>query len=85
LAEYGIAAEGIANFVSKTKTWDRQRVNGLQKLFTSSRLGDRDLLVMKAEGYLTDDNDVSIRFIPYVWLRADSVQLNPALIEQEKP
>jgi hypothetical protein len=79
LAQYGIAPEDIANFVSKTKTWNTARLAGLQKVFTISQLGDRDLLVMKADGRLDENDTVSIQFTPYVWVNADTVLLNPTL------
>ena len=79
LAAHGIAAEDIANYVSKTTSWDRDRLLGLQKIFTTSGLSDRALLVMKVEGRLTEDDSVSIRCIPYVWIRGDSVASNPNL------
>lgn len=79
LLRYGIDPIDLANFVSKTKTWDADRLGGLRTMF-HDHVGQRDLLVMRVNGRLTEGDSVVVEYVPYVLLRADSTAANPRLV-----
>ncbi len=79
LTRYGVDPIDLANFVSKTETWDEQRIDGLRTLFRASELGRQRLLVMRARGEINESDSVLVYFEPYVVLSGSSALLNPAL------
>jgi hypothetical protein len=79
LLRHGIDPIDLANFVSKTTTWDTDRLDGLRTMF-HDHVGQRDLLVMRVNGRLTEDDSVVVEYVPYVLLRADSTAANPQLV-----
>lgn len=78
LAEHGIDPIDLSNFVSKTQTWNADRVNGLRTMFYD-HADERDLLVMRVNGRLVGSDSVAVEFVPYVLIRADTSALHPAL------
>lgn len=74
----GIDNIDLANFVSKTETWTQKRIDGLRSLFTDA-LSDHQLLVMRVNGRMTQDDSVVVDFVPYVYMSADSTALHPNL------
>ncbi|MEM1125095.1 MAG: hypothetical protein AAGI71_00470 [Bacteroidota bacterium] len=74
----GIDPIDLANFVSKTQTWDEARVTGLQRMFYD-QLEGRRLLVYRVNGRLHDTERVQVRYVPYVLIGADTSALHPAL------
>lgn len=77
--DHGIDPIDLANFVSKTKRWDAERLDGLARMFEAEHLDGRRLLVMRAHGRLSDSDTVAVSFVPYVLLQQDSLALNPHL------
>lgn len=77
LTEYGLRHD-LANFIARTETWDDARVNGLRRMFADP-LQSRQLLVYRVRGGLTAGDTVDVRFIPYVYLTADTTVLHPDL------
>lgn len=73
----GINQNDIANFVSKSDTWDAGRVNAMRKVFGET-LHDRALLIVRTEGRL-DDNTVTVAYTPFILLTPDTTVFNPSL------
>ena len=75
---HGIDPIDLANFVSKTKTWNANRAAGLQQMFYDNTT-DRRLLVLRVTGTLDDRDSVQVAFIPYALLAGEEIYLNPQL------
>lgn len=84
LAEHGIDPIDLANFVSKTQTWNTARVHGLRTMFYD-QAAERDLLVMRVNGRLAGLDSVAVEFVPYVLVRADTAALRPDLVASSTP
>ena len=80
LLDYGISPIDLANFVSKSRVWNENRVAGLRRMFGEEELGRNSLLVMRVNGRITPDDSVQVSFVPYVYLGADSSRLNPEIM-----
>jgi len=78
LRPHGVNNIDLANFVSKTKTWTPNRIDGLRSLFAEP-LSDHKLLVMRVSGQRTHGDSVVVDFVPYVYMSADSTALHPSL------
>ena len=70
---------GIDNFLSKTRTWDEDRVGGLRSLFTEDLLRSRQLMVYKVRGRLAADDSVVVEATPFLLLSGDGTARNPGL------
>ena len=84
LVPRGLWQNDLANFVSKTKVWDRARIDGLRTMLGTGDLRQRTLLVMKMQGRL-DGDDVTITATPFMLLTPDSVAFNPNLPLDVRP
>ncbi len=74
----GANQNDLANFVSKSSTWNAARVGALRSIFGESSAG-RSLLVMRAEGRLDEDRQVQVTYTPYMILSPDTTVFNPTL------
>ena len=85
LKDHDIDPIDLANFVSKTRSWDAERVQGLHQMFARELKGDTDLLllVMRVNGRLERDGsgkeDVVLEAVPYVMLDTERGYANPDL------
>ena len=79
LLDYGISPIDLANFVSKSNTWHDERVRGLRRMFGEPVLEDRNLLVVRVNGRITEADSVDVTFVPYVMMTRDTTFLNPDL------
>ena len=79
LLEHGVDPIDLSNFVSKTTTWDADRVAGLRAMFYADRLDDRALLVMRVNGRMDEQDSVRVEFVPYALVRRDTTLLRPQL------
>ena len=79
VTDYGVDPIDLANYVSKTEQWDDVRANGLRTMFEAHKLGDTQLLVMRARGEMTDADSVRVYFEPYLVMSNTGFTLNPAL------
>ena len=79
LLEHGVDPIDLANFVSKSKSWDDARVFGLRKMFDQHELNNRRLLVMRVHGRITKADSVIVEFVPYVYLTPEGSTLNDEL------
>jgi hypothetical protein len=79
LTDHGVDPIDLANFVSKTQSWDDARVEGLRKMFRADRLEGQWLLVLRAGGEMNETDSVVVYFEPYVILHRNGAEVNPAL------
>jgi hypothetical protein len=77
--ERGVDPIDLANFVSKTKTWDSVRVAALERMLFNGAVPDVNLMVFKVQGRLTDTDGVDISATPYVLIAPGADQINPVL------
>lgn len=82
LLEYGVDPIDLANFISKSREWNRARVNGLRRMFGDEELDRRSLLVMRVNGRISAGDSVQVSFVPYVMLAGDTTRLNPQLVAE---
>jgi len=74
----GINQNDVANYVSKTDRWTRQRLQGLRGLFDDSYDFSSPLLVMKVRGQLVDDS-VAVKATPLILYATDETHLHPSI------
>lgn len=79
LPEIGIDPIDFANFLSKTRVWDPDRVGGLRSLFTEDLLRSRQLMVYKVRGHLAEGDSVVVEATPFLLLSGDGTARNPNL------
>ena len=77
LGPRGINQNDIANFISKTRTWNERRVAGIRSVFEGD-LQQKNLLIYRADGSITDGN-VSVVFTPFLLMASDTTYFNPDL------
>lgn len=78
LEQNGIDNIDYANFISKTKNWDSQRVRALRDLFEIDR-HNRSWMAMRVRGYLTETDSVVVEAIPMFIFTPDTTMRNPKL------
>lgn len=78
LLEHGVNPIDLANFVSKTRSWHEERVDGLRRMFGEDELARRRVLVVRADGELIGDS-VAVTFVPYALMLSDTTLLHPDL------
>jgi hypothetical protein len=78
LEDHDVDNIDLANYVSKTETWNASRRSALQRLFRED-LDEHRLLIMRVNGRLQPDGAVTVRYVPYLYVGADTTALNPAL------
>lgn len=79
LLEYGVDPIDLSNFVSKTKEWSPERVEGLRRMFYSDDFDEEQLLVMRVNGKITEADSVVVEFVPYALVNRTGAVLNPML------
>ena len=79
LPDIGMDPIDFANFVSKTRVWDEDRVRGLRSLFTEDLLRSRQLMVYKVRGRLAAGDSVVVEATPFLLLTGDGTARNPDL------
>ena len=84
VAEGGVDAIDLANFVSKTRVWDLDRLAGLQLMLLADPPREPlTLLVYRVRARLTEEDSVAIMVTPYALvgtdLMPDPSHLNPEL------
>ncbi len=81
---YGVSSNGVdaidlANFVSKTETWNTTRVRALSFMLLSGVEDARKLQVFRVQANLDDADNVVIRATPYLIVSNDSNFVNPGI------
>lgn len=79
LKQRGVDPIDLANFVSKTASWDENRVEGLRTMFRADQLGSEKLMVFRARGSMNTEEAVVLSFEPYVLLHRQGAEINPRL------
>ena len=79
LPEIGIDPIDFANYPSKTRVWDPDRVGGLRSLFTEDLLRSRQLMVYKVRGRLAAGDSVVVEATPFLLLSGEGTARNPDL------
>lgn len=74
----GINQNDIANFVSKSDTWDAGRVGAMRKVFGDA-LTTHTLLILRADGRIAEADSIAVTFTPFILLTPDSTYFNPNL------
>lgn len=77
LGQVGVNQNDVANFISKSDTWNERRVGAMRRMFDDA-LDERGLLLMRADGVIEGDT-LTVTFTPFLLLDADSTYFNPNL------
>lgn len=85
-APFSVKANGVdpidlANFVSKTKTWDKVRVAALEHMLFNGAVPDRSLMIYRVQGRLSSTGNVEVSAKPYVLITPGVDALHPSLIQ----
>lgn len=85
-APFSVKANGVdpidlANFVSKTKTWDQVRVAALEHMLFNGAVPDRSLMIYRVQGRLSSTGNVEVSAKPYVLITPGVDALHPSLIQ----
>ena len=83
LGSYGVDQIDYSNFVSKTKTWDEQRVSALRTMLGEKNIATQDWLIYKVHGRLVGDDSVTVQAVPWLLFTSDSSVFNPDLAREE--
>ncbi|MTI88609.1 MAG: hypothetical protein FH748_11630 [Balneolaceae bacterium] len=83
LKDYGIHEIDFANYISKTKNWDKGKLNGLRTTFQIDKYPGEMWLATRVRGYLTEEDSVVIEAIPMFLFTADTTIKNPLLFPDE--
>lgn len=79
LNQYGIDQIDLANYVSKTENWSSNRLQGLRTMFGEDLIVQKKLMIMKVNGLIHEDNNITMEAVPFILLESDSTYLNPNL------
>ncbi|MEX2639242.1 MAG: hypothetical protein WD266_01055 [Balneolales bacterium] len=79
LSRLGVDQIDLSNFISKTENWDHNRLHALRTMFGEDVIAKRDLMIIKANGLIQENDEISVEIIPFILLTADSTYLNPGL------
>ena len=79
LVDHGVDPIDLANFVSKTRSWNESRVNALRKMFRIEQPDVPPLVVYRVNGHMIGEDSVALRFVPYAAMDAQKTLLNPAI------
>jgi len=81
---YGVASNGVdaidlANFVSKTETWNTDRVTALSFMLLGGGESNKQLQVFRVQAYLDEADSVVIQATPYLVVSRDANILSPSI------
>lgn len=79
LYERGVDPIDFANFVGKTREWDRDRTEALRELLDARELRDTYWAVHRVRGYLAEGDSVVVESTPLMILSADTTIRNPKI------
>jgi len=77
LQDYGIHEIDYANYISKTKNWDEEKVQGLRSSFQIGHHPGQMWMATRVTGHIDDQNNVIIMAIPMFLFTADTTYRNP--------
>ena len=79
LHKYGIHEIDIANYISKTKVWDKEKLDGLRTTFKIDQYPGQIWMATRVIGHLNEDNSLVIEAIPMFLYSADTTIKNPII------
>lgn len=68
----------LANFVSKSESWDPRRVEAMRKIFRED-VNHKRLLILQAVGRINDSDEVEMVFTPFLLMTPDTTYLHASL------
>lgn len=80
LERYGIFQNDLANYVSKSTSWDEAHLKGVRAMFEGHFPDEGGLLVMRVRGALTEGaagDSVAITAEPFLFISADTSLASP--------
>lgn len=77
LQDYGIHPIDYANYVSKTKVWDEEKINGLRSTFQIDHYEDKMWMAHRVKGFLNKNKEVVMHTYPLFLFTADTTYKNP--------
>ncbi|SMO42798.1 hypothetical protein [Fodinibius sediminis] len=83
LEDYGIHEIDFANYISKTRNWDRPKINGLRSTFQIDEYPGEQWMPTRVVGAINDEGSVVIRAIPMFLFTADTTYKNPNLFSSQ--
>jgi len=66
----------VSNYLSKTKAWTDERIQGFRSVFTKGRTLEQPLLILRARGELHGDS-VAVSVTPVMLFTSDTTYLHP--------
>lgn len=75
----GVDQIDYSNFVSKTKEWTPKRLQALRFMIGEDHIRDRNLIILKVNGRLTESDSIAIQYTPQFFFTADTTLVNPNL------
>lgn len=81
LGDRGVDAIDFANFISKTREWTPRRVAALRTLLGADSLGTEQWMVVRVDGYLSEQDSVIVEGTPLFLLQADTTLSNPRIFD----
>lgn len=81
--DYGIHEIDFANYISKTRNWDAQKINGLRSTFQIADYPGKMWMATRVVGSINEQNSVVIKAIPMFLFTADSTYKNPNLFSNK--
>ena len=83
LREYGIHEIDFANYISKTKVWDEDKLKGLRSTFQIDNHPGKMWMATRVVGHLTENDSVVIEAIPMFLFTSDTTIKNPYLFPED--
>jgi hypothetical protein len=75
----GVDQIDYSNFVSKTQNWTTSRLEALRYMIGEEHIQDRNFVIFKVNGRLSESDSVVIEYTPQFLFAADTTILNPYL------
>ncbi|HET8865676.1 MAG TPA: hypothetical protein VFM80_08245 [Gracilimonas sp.] len=82
LKNYGIHEIDFANFITKTKVWNEERLNGMRSTFQIDQYPGEMWLATRVRGYMNEEDSVVIEAIPMFLFTADTTIKNPNMFSE---
>ena len=69
MKEIGVDQIDYSNFVSKTKTWNSNRVSALRTMLGEEYISKNDWMIYKVNGRILDNDSVTVHYVPFLLLQ----------------
>ncbi|MDR8390589.1 hypothetical protein NC796_05530 [Aliifodinibius sp. S!AR15-10] len=84
LADHNIDDIDYANYISKTRDWNQERIQGLRDVFGIGERPGEQWMATRVTGRMTESDSVVIKAIPMFLFTADTTYKNPNLFKEEQ-